>query len=89
MKPTSERFFKQWVTRDSWHEGHPSENLFFYRFIDAYVKEHGYELDEASLREQILSSLDRREDEYYQKLTCERVSFMKNLLEYLQFIKNP
>lgn len=88
LKPMSEQLLQQWVSLNSWHEGHDNDTRVFYRFIHAYVEEHGYELDEALLREKILFILDRREDDDFQRLACERVGFMRNVLDYLQFTKN-
>ena len=88
LKPISEQLLQQWVSRDSWHEGHDSDTEFFYRFIHAYGQDHGYELDEGALREKILFLLDRREDEYFQRLASERANFMKSVLDYLKFTQN-
>ncbi|MFQ2673602.1 hypothetical protein ACK3Z1_00860 [Aeromonas caviae] len=88
LKPMSEKMLRQWVSRDTWHEAHVNDTQFFYRFIHAYVSEHGYALDEELLQDKILFMLNRSEDQYFQTLASERVRFMSGLLEYLKYTQN-
>lgn len=49
----TEKTLNYWLSQDTWHTSHSLDMERFYNFLDCYVKEQGYSVDRAELREEI------------------------------------
>ena len=86
LKQFSSEALSGWVGVDTWFTGHFYDEERFYKFVDAYSKEHGFSVDERALFEEILRRIGLKigESERLEKCARENISLMVNILEFLQ-----
>ena len=82
LSKEAEAALAHWLATD-WHTKHGADMDRWYRFVDQYQRDHGFEIDEAALRETIESKIGSVTDEL-QDVIRERVSLAYNILDFLK-----
>ena len=84
LSPEAERKLDAWVKVDTWHTRHDFDMNRWYDFVDQYQKDHGYNIDEAALREIIERNVPGGVNELLREEIRDRISRAYNILDFLK-----
>lgn len=74
---------RQWLAGE-WHTQHPTDMKMFFKFVNAYIVDHGYSVDEKGLRNLMADQLriDHHSEQTY--LISERISLMYQIMDFVR-----
>lgn len=89
LKPNTQKALDAWLGSSNWYTKDLRDMNRWHHFVDQYQREHGFTIDEGSLRENIeakLTKIDgkRFENEPLRNEIRERISLACNILEFLE-----
>jgi hypothetical protein len=88
LKNETSRALSAWLAPGTWHTTHPLDTERFNKFVSAYEKEHGVQLDEAGLHEEIMRRYEEKEgremSEGLQSTLRKKISLMFEILDFLR-----
>ena len=53
FRPNTSSALDRWIGADTWHTRHPNDMARWYDFVDQYQRDHGYDIDEVAVLEEI------------------------------------
>lgn len=86
LKTNSSEALNTWLS-GSFHTEHVLDMNRFYNFVTEYQREHGYEIDEPALREEIenrISKYGGSVSEDLRDIINDRISLAYNILDFLK-----
>jgi hypothetical protein len=86
LKASTSEALNRWLGPATWYKRHPFDMRRFYDFVDQYQKDHGYEIDESALREEIEHRVSRTGsvNEDLRDTIRSRISLAYNILDFLE-----
>ena len=84
LQPETQKALKAWIETETWHSGHDADMDRFYDFVDQYQKDHGFTIDEPSLRETINRIATGGGDEKVRKMIREYIELAYRILDFLK-----
>ena len=84
VSPEVEAALDAWLGASTWHSGHDADMDRWYVFVDKYQRSHGFECDEAALRELIERKLGGNVTEDLRKIIRAHISLAYNILDFLK-----
>ena len=84
LKLSTEEALYKWLGSDTWHTSNDFDMNRFYDFVDQYQKDHGFTIDEASLREVIERKVKAGVNEQIRKIIHEHISLAYRILDFLK-----
>ena len=87
LRPNSDEALNRWLGPRTWHTQHPYDMNRWFEFVNAYQQEHGYEIDEVALREEIEHRHTKSGGsvgEDLRKIIREYISLAYNILDFLK-----
>ena len=73
-----------WLELNTWSTDHPADMERWYDFVDRYRKDHGFEIDEAALREVIQTVVGPPVSEHLGNVIASRISLANSILDFLR-----
>jgi len=85
LSPISLKAYEIWITTETWYTGHPLDKERFYNFVRTFVAVSRKEVNEVSLKQDIISRYNGKFDpehlefkaDYYAHLFIEIVSYVE------------
>ncbi|MFH1008646.1 MAG: hypothetical protein V1800_14290 [Candidatus Latescibacterota bacterium] len=84
LKPDSEEALNTWVGPSTWYTEHDLDMDRWYDFVNQYQKDHGFTIDEASLREVIERRVEGAVNDQLDHIIRDRISLASNVLDFLK-----
>lgn len=86
LKPNTQKALDHWLV-PTWDSGHHLDEERFYQFLDQYQREHGFNIDESGLRDEISRAVKAKNlpfGKHQEDLVHDHVLLAYNILDFLK-----
>ena len=84
LSKDAEKALDHWINIPTWCTNDRTDIDRWYKFVDQYQKNHGFAIDEPTLREKIEAKIDGVVYEDLRDIIRERISLAYNILDFLK-----
>jgi len=84
LSEDAEKALDHWINIPTWHTNDLTDIDRWYRFVDQYQKDHGFTIDEPTLREKIEAKIAGVINEDLRTIIQERIRLAYNILDFLK-----